>query len=396
MIEIKEKQLCSGCTACASICPKKCIRMVTDKEGFLYPEVVQEQCVNCGACEKVCSIKNPVLEEKTEQKAYLVQHRDESVRMESTAGGAFTAIATAVIEKEGIVFGATYDEKFQVYHTYVENVKGLRKFRNSKYVQSKLGDTFKQVKNFLKENRWVCFSGTPCQIEGLSKFLGKSYEKLILVDVVCHGVPSPLVWNKYLEYQGVESKNMNNIRFRDKFYGYKYSTMSMFHEGKNIYHAGSQMDPMLRAFFSDICDRPSCYNCPFKKRYRVSDLTIWDCFSVYDFDKEMDDDKGTTRVLCHTKKGQKLIDDIKYLAICKEVSPDKLVHGVKEMYESVPMNPKRRVFMEDANRLQGAELFEKYYPVTIKIKVKTVIRKILVVTGIYANMKKCLNRVRGR
>ena len=173
MIEIKEKQLCSGCTACASICPKECIRMVTDKEGFLYPEVVQEQCVNCGACEKVCSIKNPVLEEKTEQKAYLVQHRDESVRMESTAGGAFTAIATAVIEKEGIVFGATYDEKFQVYHTYVENVKGLRKFRNSKYVQSKLGDTFKQVKNFLKENRWVCFSGTPCQIEGLSKFFGK-------------------------------------------------------------------------------------------------------------------------------------------------------------------------------------------------------------------------------
>ena len=153
---------------------------------------------------------------------------------------------------------------------------------------------------------------------------------------------------------------------------------------------------MLRAFFSDTCDRPSCYECPFKKRYRVSDFTIWDCFSVYDFDKKLDDDKGTTRVLCHSQKAANLMREVMGYARCEEVSADKLVVGVKEMFESVPMNPKRTVFLADASKMSGKELFEKYYPVTNKIKVKTAIRKALLMTGIYGTMKKCLNRVRGR
>lgn len=396
MIEIKEKKLCSGCTACASICPKKCIQMQPDEEGFLYPVIDVKNCVECGFCEKVCPIQNPVKEEKVQQRAWLVQHKDEAVRLDSSAGGAFTALATVILERGGVVFGAAYDDRFQIYHTYVENVEELQKFRNSKYVQSNLGNCFRLVKRYLKENRWVCFSGTPCQIEGLSKFLGKSYDRLLLVDVVCHGIPSPLIWNRYLEYQKTDSGKLDNIRFRDKFYGYKYSTMSLIRNGKNVYHAGSQLDPMLRAFFTDICDRPSCYECPFKKRYRVSDLTIWDCFSVYDFDKDMDDDKGTTRVLCHTEKGAGFVQKIMHIAKCKEVSPDKLVAGVKEMYDSVPMNPKRAMFMEDAQKLPGVELFGKYYPVTWRVKLKTLVRKILLMTGIYGITKKYLNRVRGR
>lgn len=395
MIEIKDKKRCSGCTACESICPKGCIQMKADEEGFVYPVVDTEKCIHCDACDRVCPIQNPIKEEEKEQKAFLVQHKDEQVRLESSAGGAFTAIATLVIEKGGVVFGAAYDDNFQVHHTYVENTNDLKRFRNSKYVQSNLGDSFKQVKNFLKEDRWVCFSGTPCQIEGLYKYVG-SHNKLILVDVVCHGIPSPLIWNKYLEYQDVEHSKPSNIRFRDKYYGYKYSTMSMIKDEKNIYHAGSQLDPMLRAFFSDTCDRPSCYECPFKKRYRVSDLTIWDCFSVYDFDKSMDDDKGTTRVLCHTEKGKAVIGDIQKLVKCKEVQPDRLVAGVKEMTESVKINMKRQDFMEDARILSGKDLFDKYYPVTIKVKIRTMIRKIFLVTGIYGTMKKCLNRMKGR
>lgn len=395
MIEIKNKQDCCGCTACAAICHKDAIVMKADEEGFVYPVVDTEKCIRCGACNRVCPIQNPIKEEEKEQKAFLVQHKDEQVRLESSAGGAFTAIATTVIEKGGVVFGAAYDDNFQVHHTYVENIKDLKRFRNSKYVQSNLGDSFKQVKNFLKEGRWVCFSGTPCQIEGLYKYVGP-HNKLILVDVVCHGIPSPLIWNKYLEYQDVKNSRPDNIRFRDKFYGYKYSTMSMVKDGKNLYHAGSQLDPMLRAFFSDTCDRPSCYECPFKKRYRVSDLTIWDCFSVYDFDKQMDDDKGTTRVLCHSEKGKAVIAEIQRLVKCKEVKAERLVAGVKEMTESVKVNPKRQEFMADAAVLSGKDLFDKYYPVTIKVKAKTMIRKILLVTGIYGTMKKCLNRMKGR
>lgn len=396
MLEIKEKQNCCGCTACISICPKECIIMEADNEGFLYPQIDVSKCIDCGRCEQVCPIKNKTDEKEVEQKAYIVQNKDPVILRESTSGGAFTAIATAIIEKGGVVFGAAYDEGFQVHHTFVESTEKLKIFRNSKYVQSDLGGCFKQVRDFLKQGRWVCFSGTPCQVEGLSKYLGKENERLVLVDVVCHGVPSPLVWSKYLEYQMQRFPNLDSIRFRDKFYGYKYSTMSIIQNEKNVYHAGAQLDPLLRAFFTNICDRPACYKCPFKKRYRVSDLTIWDCFSVYDFDKKMDDDRGTTRVLCHTEKGTQIVSEIQSFAIVKEVSPDKLVSGVKEMTESVKMNPKRGDFMKDATILAGESLFNKYYPITMMVKVKTAIRKILLVTGVYGIMKKLLNRIRGR
>ena len=373
MIKIDKKESCCGCTACAAICPKNCIEMKKDREGFRYPCVDEDKCVECGACEKVCPVQKQ--EEKTcEQRAFLVQYKDDKVRLESSAGGAFTAIAETVLEKGGVVFGAAYDEKFQVQHVYVENKEDLKIFRNSKYVQSDLKNTFCEVKEFLKNNKYVCFSGTPCQLEGLNSF----------------------IWNKYIEYQKNEIPKVDNIRFRDKYFGYKYSTMSFVKDGKNLYHAGSQADPMLRAFFTDICDRPSCYNCPAKKRYRVSDMTIWDCFSVYDFDKKMDDDKGTTRVLCHTDKGLNVVEQIKDRVNCKEVSADKLVAGVKEMFESVKMNPRRDDFFDDAQAMTGKELFEKYYPITAKIKIKTIIRKTLLVTGIYGTMKKILNKARGR
>lgn len=168
------------------------------------------------------------------------------------------------MNRGGVVFGAAYDEDFQVYHTYVENIEDLKKFRNSKYVQSQIGNCFRKVREFLKQGQWVCFSGTPCQIEGLSKYIGINNEKLLLVDVVCHGVPSPLVWNKYLEHYDFKENKPDNIRFRDKYYGYKYSTMSVIRNGENVYHAGAQLDPMLRAFFADTCDRPSCYSCPLR------------------------------------------------------------------------------------------------------------------------------------
>lgn len=314
MIEIKNKKNCCGCSACYSICPKNCIEMKADEEGFLYPNVNKDLCINCGLCEKVCPIINKAEEKVFEQEGYLVQNKDGKIRKESTSGGAFSAIAKYILDRKGVVFGVQYDENLNVGHSYVENESDLNLYRNSKYVQSKIGETFKQAKNFLDEDRWVCFSGTACQIEGLKKYLRKDYNKLITVDVVCRAVPSPLLWKKYVEYQKNKYGNdIKNILFRDKsFYGYNHSQISIqLYNGKKIYHNGLESDPMLRAMFSNICHRPSCYdNCIFKKIYRVSDFTIWDCFVVNSFTKHLDN-KGTTRVLIHTEKGINIFNAIK-------------------------------------------------------------------------------------
>ena len=396
MIEITDKTKCCGCGGCMNICPKHCISMKADEEGFLYPAIDKTVCVNCGLCERVCPILNYQPESYCEQSAYLVQNKDEGVRRESTSGGAFTAIARYVLEKDGVVFGAAFDEKFYVHHTYTTDAKELWRFRNSKYVQSDTENTFSIAEQFLKEGRLVCYSGTPCQIEGLKRYLREEYDNLLMVDVVCRAVPSPLVWQKYLEYHKVSENRPDRILFRDKFYGYKYSTMSLIYHGKNRYHAGAQLDPYLRAFFSEICDRPSCHSCPFKKRFRVSDLTLWDCFSVFRFDKKMDDDKGVTRVLCHTEKGKQIIHAIRQVAKIREIAPEKAIIGANEMFESVQPNLKRAQFMADARTLPGKELFQKYYPMSIGVMFKTCIRTLLLVTGIYGIAKRHLNKIRGR
>ncbi len=395
MIEIKEKKSCCGCGGCMNVCPKHCILMEADNEGFLYPVINRDNCVNCGLCEKVCPVLNIKQDEPFYQTAFVVQHKDENVRHESTAGGAFTAIAEYVIKQSGVVYGASYDEHFMVEHSKAETVEELAKFRNSKHVQSNTKGTFSEIKQQLEAGRVACYSGTPCQIEGLKCFLKKDYESLITVDVVCHGIPSPLAWEKYLEMQKEELGMFSIVMFRDKHYGYKYSTMSFFNSsGKNIYAYGIDTDPMTRAFFSDICDRPSCYDCPFKKRYRVSDFTIWDCYSIFQFDKEMDDDKGTTRVLIHTDKGRRLFDEIKGAMRWKEVTADELTRGVREMFHSVSGNPKRDEFFQDANMLSGKELYEKYFPETIKVKAARFARVGMCKIGIYATVKRMITRIK--
>lgn len=387
MIEIDNKSKCSGCGTCSLICPQKCISMREDKEGFLYPVVDTSKCIRCNICVNRCPIVTPNHETVIPQKGYLLQNLDENVRYESTSGGAFTAIASLIIDRKGVVFGAAYDDDFNVYHTYVEDYDGLKRFRNSKYVQSDLGESFKLVKRFLQMDRWVCFSGTPCQVEGLKRYLTGEHNKLVLIDVVCHGVPSPLIWRKYLEYMRIYEVKPSSIRFRDKYYGYKYSTMSIIRNGKTIYHAGSQKDPMMRAFFSEICSRPICYVCPFRGRYRVSDVTIWDCFNVRRYNKTMDDDKGTTRVLSHSPKGMELIDECVKYARVVEIDPDDLTFDVKEMVQSPSINPLRNDFFRDAQLKNGRELFDKYYPVDFVVWIKTIIRKLLVTFGLYKLVK---------
>ena len=408
MIEIKNKKDCCGCCMCAGACPKNCIGMRTDDEGFVYPHVDESSCVNCHLCEKVCPVIN-VKDDKSDyqQRGYIVQHKDPVVLRESTAGGAFTAIAKYVIDRGGVVFGVElqddlYAAPSAAHHIWVDNIADLKKFRNSKYVQSFVGGgTAKQIKSFLEQGKYVCFSGTPCQVEGLKQYLDvKKVDQtnLVLVDVVCRAVPSPLIFRKYLEHQEKKnSEHITSVRFRDKHYGYKYSTMNVISDRNHgNYHRGVESDPWLRAFFSNICDRPSCHDCRFRKLHRVSNFTIWDCFHVGRFSKELDNDKGATRMLVHSVKGQQILDAV--VGELAEVSiPVRMItDGAKELNESVAPNERREAFFTDANALDGYDLFEKYFPETAKVKLKRVIRMTAFKLGIYSVAKKAFVRLTGK
>lgn len=398
MIRIDKKENCCGCTACAAICPKSCIEMKEDKEGFRYPEVDEEICIECGACERVCPILNKTKEEKFQQEGYIIQNKDQQVLRESTAGGAFTAIAEYILNKNGVIFGVELSKDLQAKHICVENKNELYRFRNSKYMQSimdETGKTQRKVKEFLDADRYVCFSGTPCQIEGLKKYLKKDYPKLITVDVVCRAVPSPFIFRKYIEYQEHKmNQKISSVRFRDKYYGYKYSTMNVLtNKNQGKYHKGVESDPWLRAFFSNICDRPSCHKCNFRKQYRVSDFTIWDCFNVGRFSKNLDNDKGATRMLIHSEKGKAIFRDICGEYNYVQVNPEKLIEGSKEVKESVAPNDKRKEFFDDANRMNGVELYKKYFPDTLKVKLERIIRLGCYKLGIYAVAKKVFVKI---
>ena len=394
-IEISDKSECCGCTACKSICPKDAIKMQEDEEGFLYPKIDEKKCINCGLCKSICPIRNKVVEEKKEQKAYIVNNKNEQIRAESTSGGAFTAIAEYVIDKKGVVFGAAFDKNYNVCHQSATTKKDLQKFRGSKYVQSDLKDTFREAKNFLENDRWVCFSGTPCQIQGLKKYLQKDYEKLITIDVVCRAVPSPLVLRKYLEYQK-EKQNMRNfskVSFRDKEkYGYKYTTMTL-KDNEKIYQNGVETDPYLRAFFLNYSDRPSCYECKFRSKDRISDFTIWDCFTVGEFSKKLDDNKGTTRMLIQNEKAMNIFNEIKNKYHYKGLPIEVATKNVRELYYAPTPNINRKKFFKDINILNSKQFFEKYFPDNIKVKAERLIRKVLVNTRFYNGVKKLAKKI---
>ena len=395
MLQIKSKTECCGCTACKSVCPKQCIEMKEDIEGFLYPDINLDNCVKCGLCEKVCPVINKQQQNGFEQVAYIVQNKNEQVLRESTAGGAFTAIAKYALDNEGVVFGVEFTKDNLAQHIYVENETELVRFRNSKYIQSNVGNTYREAEKFLKCGKEVVFSGTPCQIEGLKRYLRNDYSNLITVDVVCRAVPSPLIFRKYMEYQEHRlNDTIKTVYFRDKYYGYKYSTMNVVtdrNQGK--YHKGVESDPWLRAFFSNICDRPSCHECRFRDQYRVSDITIWDCFHINRFSKILDNDKGATRMLIHTQKGKDIFAEIRDNFFYVETTPEALVEGSREMQESVVAHEKRKKFFEDANQMDGIMLFEKYFPETFKVIIERSVRLLCYKLGIYSFAKRLAVRI---
>lgn len=291
MIQILDRKDCCGCTACAERCPHHCITMTSDEEGFLYPVVDEDVCTHCNLCDSVCPVLHPS-SPALSFKVYAARHIDPTIRQKSSSGGVFTALAESIIRDGGVVFGAKFDEQWQVVHSYTETMEGLAAFRGSKYVQSHMGNSYHDAELFLKEGRKVLFSGTPCQIAGLKCFLRRDYNNLQTVDIICHGVPSPLVWKEYVKtYLPV-----TEISFRDKRAGwqkYGFSTR----KGNSYNFEIQQHNVFLRGFLQNLFIRPCCFSCRFRNFKSGSDITIADFWGIGKFVKEMDDDTGTNLVI---------------------------------------------------------------------------------------------------
>lgn len=394
MITITDKSNCMGCSACYAICPKHCITMCPDVEGYLYPSVNINSCINCGACENVCPINKDIPTKDKQTIAFAVQNKNDVIRKESASGGAFSAFATTILNKGGIVFGGCFDENFKVHHDSVHTQDDLKKLRCSKYVQSDMRNTFANVKTYLTQGRLVLFSGTPCQVSGLKSYLKKNYDNLITLDLVCRGVPSPGLWEKYLKWNSVKEKSkITYVSFRDKYFGYAGSTMAIGFENGKIKYQNQGIQFFKYTFFQNLNNRPSCFNCHFKTIQRNTDITLFDCWHVNKFDKSMDDDYGTTMVLLHTEKGMNLFNEIKPLIRFCKADVRKAIELDGIMASKCPtINPQREQFFKDVNNMPFDALIKKYFPLSLKKIIVQCFKPLLYKTGILNKIKRILKK----
>ena len=368
MINIIDKSQCCGCSACVQRCPKQCISMEEDNEGFLYPKVNAGQCINCGLCEKVCPVINQN-ESRVPLKVYAARNTDESIRKSSSSGGMFTLLAEKIVKDGGVVFGACWDEEWNVRHCYAECAEDLAKFRSSKYLQSRIGDSYRQAEQFLKAGRKVMFTGTPCQIAGLKHYLRKEYDNLLAVDVVCHSVPSPGVWQQYLSEKllslGWGKQDIQRISFRDKRTGWKRYSFVVENKDGSVYSELSGKNAFMRGFLADLYTRPSCHACPVKELKSGSDLTLGDFWGIDTLIPEIDDDKGVSAVVVNTDKGWEVLLGVGIEL--HEFAYAELINRNPAMVRSVALNKKRAEFFND-NRRKFLEKVERLSDVPLSCK----------------------------
>lgn len=376
------RQTCSGCTACMAVCPKNCIVMQPDKLGFLYPIVDIKKCVNCGLCEEICPDgKSTPCKIEDLPKAYAVIGNDGDFREKSSSGGVFSLLASHILSQGGVVFGAAFDESFHsVHHVAVMSKEGLRKLQGSKYLQSKIENTYAEAKQYLEDGKPVLFSGTPCQTEGLRAFLKKDYDNLYLQDIICHGVPSPAVWDAYLShFEKKYGAKASDVSFRNKKDSWKhYSICIRFANGK-VFSQKASENLYMRTFLKDYDLRSSCYQCSHKGLNRKADITLADFWGIENICPELDDDKGTSLVIVHSEKGKQWLEAIAQNMKIKEVSIEDAVTYNPSMLHAVQKNNKRIQFEEEFSSKEIYKLLNRYCSIFIgkKIfrKIKSFIKK---------------------
>ena len=380
---------CCGCSACANICPKHCIRMTENYEGFLYPQLQEESCVNCGACEKVCPVLQETSAGGSRRQAWAVVNQDQDVLTNSSSGGLFSVLADEIMAGGGCVFGAAFTADFsRVHHIMAENAENLCALRGSKYMQSDLENCYLTVREQLNRDRWVLFTGTPCQIAGLKVFLGRDHERLICADVICHGTPSPLLWRSYLQHiQKQLGGRAIAVSFRDKTDGWKEYSMKITAEDGKIYRCSLGKDAYLRMFLKNVCLRESCYHCRVKEKGFFSDITMGDLWGAEQILPETDSSPGVSFALVHTEKGRLLFEQISRRIHVFTVDYERALLYNTALINSVMRPDERDGFFSDLDKLSWNKLERRY----AKDKAGTVVRRKLSVSPL-GDLKRAIFR----
>lgn len=365
-----KKKDCNGCGGCIYVCPVHAISMVEDEEGFLYPKINEEKCINCKKCEKYCSNFNNNHSKKI---AYRGINQNKDDLKISSSGGIFLILARKVIENNGVVFGVKYDEKLNVIHGYAESIEDVKKFCGSKYVRSNLGNSYENVKKFLDQGREVLFTGTSCQIQGLNIFLKKKYTNLITMDIICHGNPSPKIFKKYIEeLETINNKKIKNIYFRKKSNGWRnQNTVIEYIDGTEEIEK-----TYIKAFLKELINRPCCYDCKFASLNRVSDITIGDCWGIENIEPDINEELGVSLFIINTDKGTEILEKVKDRINIRRLECDKIIKY--NHFCNVLPNFKRKRFFKEVNKTNSIiKTMKKYNDETILDKIINKIRIII-------------------
>lgn len=417
MVTVQEKKYCCGCAACVEVCPQKCIKYTFDEEGFGYPEVEAMKCVHCGLCESVCPViakeKNsvPVYEpiegeskenfthrvcesERNIPAFYVAYNRNSQIREKSTSGGTFSALAEYVYERGGWVYGVVLDQNCKIVHMASNSWEDLALFRESKYVQSEQQGMFENIKNKLRQNIMVLYSGTPCQVEGLKRYLGREYEKLITVDIFCHGVGSPKYWKKYVDYmQQKYNSPIQRVNFREKTYGYNSACMAVYFKNGKSSHKGHDDDLYWTAFSKCYIFRPSCYCCKFKTLNHVSDFSIGDFWETDELPESFQNSNGTTLIITHSEKAKTILMELSSLLAFTSVDPNEALlinggHMPSKLISSSSLPAKRDDLFDDLDRMEIDAIVKKYMPLSFKQLFKCKLKPILYKLGMLEKVKR--------
>lgn len=366
-------QKCCGCFACEAICPKKAISLYENKEGFLYPRIDEKKCIKCGLCDKCCPLSNNLVFDRS-QKGFVVKAIDKNIRNESSSGGFVTEITLSRMKANWACYAVRFDDSCEYLKTCkIDLISNVSKYAGSKYIQSNMSGVFEMVEDDLRNNIKVLFVGTSCQLNGLVNVLKIKkvpLDNFYSIDLICHGVSSPEVWRQYKKIQ--EKKYHSKItyaNFRYKRFGYHSSSMKLQFDNEKCYYGSGRVDMMLKSFFSEISSRKCCYNCNFKDKNRISDITAFDGWHFKALTGLLDDDKGYTNIIVNSSKGEELINYLTEELSIFNSDVETMIELDGSMYrKSAIENPNRDAFLSGLKDNGLEKQIKRFIPITLKDK----------------------------